>query len=221
MTLQAATGEHRGLGGRFAAVILPLTLVAAFGVQVFLATRMGGQEAVLGWGGLSSDALRQGRWWTLFTSMFLHQGLTHLFMNASVALIVAAPVALALGRGVMAFVKFVALYLICGLAADFTFVAMHLHDATFAVGASGALSGLWGAMTRIPMRPGPLYPPWSPNVLRLAAPFVLINIVLMGALSAGGVLPIAWEAHLGGFVSGFLLIGLFAVKREPAPETTD
>jgi membrane associated rhomboid family serine protease len=30
----------------------------------------------------------------------------------------------------------------------------------------------------------------------------LINVVLMGAASEAGLFPIAWEAHLGGFIGG-------------------
>ena len=149
---------------------------------------------------------------TVFTSMFLHGGWLHVGMNIAVALSVSTPVALVMGRGILGFLKFWVLFLLCGLLGGLAYVAIQPNSALPAIGASGAISGLWGAMVRIPFAPGPLDPPWSRKALSMSVPFLLINVLLMAALTRFGVLPVAWEAHLGGFVAGMILISFFAVR---------
>ena len=146
----------------------------------------------MAWGALSGQALQQGRWWTLFTSMFLHGGWLHVGMNVAVALSVSTPVALAMGRGVTGFLKFWTLFLLCGLLGGLAYVAIQPNSALPAIGASGAISGLWGAMVRIPYDFGPLNAPWSRKALAMSVPFLLVNVLLMAALTqvrpvAGGV----------------------------------
>jgi rhomboid protease GluP len=196
------------------AIALPVTLVAVYAAQFAYSFFTKSGDAIVEWGGLSGQTLAQGRWETIFTSMFLHAGLLHIGANTFFAYIVARPVAMLMGEGVKGALRFVALYLICGVISGLTYVAFHPHGHVPAIGASGALSGLWGALVRIPDAPGPISKPWALRVWRRAAPFVLVNIVAMGALSAADVLPVAWEAHLGGFVSGLLLVGLFMMGRE-------
>jgi rhomboid protease GluP len=201
-----------------AATSLPVILVLCFLAQLAFQNSPERVREISEWGALSGWALEHGRWWTLVTHMFLHANWLHIGMNASVALSVSTPVALAMGRGVVGFVKFWVLFLLCGLVGGLAFVAIEPANVP-ALGASGAISGLWGAMVRIPSAPGPLEPPWSRRALALSVPFLLVNVLLMAALARFGILPVAWEAHLGGFVAGLVLISLFAVRRPLSPET--
>jgi membrane associated rhomboid family serine protease len=80
------------------------------------------------------------------------------------------------------------------------------------VGASGALFGFLGAMKRWEWRYVSAYDLpkrrfWS-TILALVAVNVLLTVGLAGA--GGGV---AWEAHLGGFVAGWLAAGALTPKR--------
>jgi membrane associated rhomboid family serine protease len=195
-----------------AAISLPIVLALCFAGQLAYGMSDARQNELFQWGALSGQALQQGRWWTLFTSMFLHGGWLHIGMNIAVALSVSTPVALAMGRGVIGFLKFWVLFLVCGLAGGLAFVAIQPDSALPAVGASGAISGLWGAMVRIPFSPGPLDAPWSRKALAMSVPFILVNVVGAAALTHFHILPIAWEDHLGGFLAGLILINVFAVR---------
>ncbi|HWE44637.1 MAG TPA: rhomboid family intramembrane serine protease [Caulobacteraceae bacterium] len=217
-------GDSRGepfFGSAFAAapaaIVLPVVLVLCFAAQLAYGTSDARQNALIAWGGLSGQALHEGRWWTLFTSMFLHGGWLHISMNAAVALSVSTPVALAMGRGVVGFLKFWVLFLLCGLAGGLAYVVFEPNSALPAIGASGAISGLWGAMVRIPFTPGPLNAPWSRRALAMSVPFLLVNVLLMAALTRFHILPVAWQDHLGGFIAGQILISFFAVRRPRAP----
>jgi membrane associated rhomboid family serine protease len=96
------------------------------------------------------------------------------------------------------------------------------------VGASGAISGLMGAALRflfLPMKDGDAdalagetRPPLVPlsqaltdrRILTAVAGWTALN--LLAALGTEAVIDdirIAWEAHLGGFFTGFLTFGLF------------
>jgi membrane associated rhomboid family serine protease len=101
------------------------------------------------------------------------------------------------------------------------------------VGASGAISGLMAAGFRIllpaidngdihEMRESPRSVPLASlgeclrnrRVLFAIIAFVVVNFVIAGAAplltDAGG---IAWEAHLGGFAAGLLLLGVFDLRQ--------
>jgi rhomboid protease GluP len=136
----------------------------------------------------------------------------HIFMNTTVAFGVAAPVARVLGDGASGLVRFFAFFLLCGVLAGLTAVALHPNGAMPLIGASGAICGLWGAATRVGPPDEPLLSPWRREAWRAYWPFLLVNVILMAALTQVG-LPISWEAHLGGFVSGLLLIDLFVPRR--------
>lgn len=194
-------------------VLLPILMIAAFAAQFATPFLTGWPPERVIWElGLSAAALHQGRWWTLFTHIFVHGGLAHIFMNTTVAFAVAAPVARSLGGGPAGLVRFFAFFLLCGLLAGLTAVALHPHGSMPLVGASGAISGLWGAATRSGLPGEPLQSPWRREAWRAYWPFLLVNVVLMAALTQVG-LPISWEAHLGGFVSGLFLIDLFVPRR--------
>lgn len=206
-----ANGRPRRWPGQlfWAQWLLMIALGAVFGWEM-VARLQGSDQAVLAYG-LSSDTLREGRWWTLVTHMFLHAGLAHIAMNASFALAVGAPVAMMTGADLAGGLRYLLLFLVCGILGGATFLALNPGSHTVMLGASGALSGLWGAASRFPVERGRLQPIWAPRVWRASAPFLLINVVLMGLLSGLG-LPIAWQAHLGGFLAGLLLVGVFASR---------
>ena len=96
------------------------------------------------------------------------------------------------------------------------------------IGASGAISGLMGAAIRIlpVQRPwnlkGPLLPLLSRPVLIFTAAWIAINLLMgltsFGAnLTGGGVQAIAWQAHVGGYLAGLFLAGLFDRLRPHNP----
>ena len=84
------------------------------------------------------------------------------------------------------------------------------------VGASGAISGLMGATSRLIDRRGALASFRSRTVIGMAAAWGFINLLMALRwidVGSGGA-PIAWEAHLFGYAAGLLLIAPFS-RRAP------
>ena len=151
-----------------------------------------------------------GRWWTLVTYQFLHGGWAHVAVNAVMALAFGPPVSRLLGEGIAGAAAFFLFYLVCGAAGAGAFAALHLHDHLHQlVGASGGVAGLVGAGARLISRPGRLAPLNDRMVMSFSAVWLVLNMVLglIGFAPGMGRVSIAWEAHLGGFVVGLLLIG--------------
>ncbi|MGA0602264.1 rhomboid family intramembrane serine protease [Caulobacter sp. KR2-114] len=206
-------GERRmadrgaGRGPLFA---LAAVLIATFGLQFLFA-----DDSLLEWAAVSFAALAEGRWYTPLTSVFVHAGVLHIGMNLMALIALGAPVSTRFpgtARGVAAFFAF---FLVCGVLASLGFVALHPYGQAGAVGASGAICGLWGAATRLVDDRRRLSPIWSHtvwlNVQSLVKQNLLMIVVLFGfsLLSQGQTVTIAWQAHLAGFVAGLLLIGPF------------
>jgi membrane associated rhomboid family serine protease len=208
----------RGLIDDWPITLLMAVLLGAFCVQLFVLRERAADY------GVSAAALRDGRWWTLFTSMFIHAGLYHLVMNVS-SLTIGAPVYRRLGRGVRGAALFFILYFACGLAGGLAFVALNPDGSTPAVGASGAIFGLWGALARLGTSGEEIAPLFSRAVGKHVVEAVKQNIVLivllvvLGFMSRGAPLLLAWQAHAGGFIAGLLLIGPFVrLARGPSAD---
>lgn len=216
--------RHLGLGDlwRLAwpniVVTVGILLVAAWQIWRML---QGDPDIGIAWGGLSAAALADGRWWTPFTSMFMHAGLAHLIFNL-IALSQLGPiVALRFGRDGRSFVTYLVFYLLCGLIGDAVYLAIHPTSAVPMIGASGAIFGLWGASARLGPN-GSLVPIFSRQVWKQTQGAIVSNLVIMaivllpavmsGQWSMGG---IAWEAHLGGYLAGLLLVGLPVFRARP------
>jgi membrane associated rhomboid family serine protease len=163
---------------------------------------------------------------TVLTSMFLHGGWFHLIGNMWFLWIFGNNIEDAMGHG-----RFVVFYLLCGLAAAATQVAASAHSAIPMIGASGAISGVLGAYLV-------LFPRVRVHTLiflgifvtTIALPAYLMLLYwfllqLLGGLpSLAGVQGggVAFFAHIGGFVTGALLIRLFLredfrVRTPPSP----
>ena len=144
---------------------------------------------------------------SLFTSMFLHGGVFHLFGNMLYLWIFGNNIEDYLGS-----FRFIIFYLIGGLAASLTHILFNPGSQVPMIGASGAIAGILGAYFI-------LYP--SARVLTLVF-FSVIPVpaaIILGIWFIGQLLNIglgggvAWFAHIGGFVAGLLLLRLFKQKR--------
>lgn len=162
-------------------------------------------------------------WITPVTYAFLHGGWTHFSINALTFAAFGAPVARRLGAGV-----FLVFFLCCAVAGALTHFVLHPFDATPVVGASAAISGTMAAIVRFAFTPGARLGDYGAIDGREArtAPLSQLGenrqalfflIVWFGAnfffgafpAAAGSSEPIAWEAHLGGFLFGLLAFGAF------------
>ena len=191
-----------------------LVVVASIVLPYLLQSLSPDPDAVISALGLVPLQVAQGRVWSLFTVMVVHASWAHALLNALGALAFGTPVARGFGRG-QAW-RFFTFYLVCGLLSSFGYVLLHWGRNDVLVGASGAISGLMGATSRLLDRRGALAPFRSRTVIGMAAAWGFINLLMaLRWIDAGsGGAPIAWEAHLFGYAAGLLLIGPFS--RRPA-----
>jgi membrane associated rhomboid family serine protease len=213
--------EDTSLGIKWAenrALFLVLALTgAAFLIQMWMRSPAGPGYGVELLGAFSAEALGQGRWWTLLTSMVMHGGFLHLLMNLSALLPFGMILSRRLGPSLGGQLKWLVYYLGAGLAGSLAWLLLSPGGGAV-VGASGAIFGLWAAVIRLP-REGVVLPLLSMAVARQMTAPIIANVIVAVAfgLTAGmgeGVAGIAWQAHLGGFVFGLLTIGLFVPRRQ-------
>ncbi len=174
--------------------------------------------------GAGLEACRDGEtglaatWITLFTSIFMHGGLLHLGGNMLFLWIFGNNIEDSMGR-----VKFVAFYLLGGLAATFAQTIIDTNSTVPSIGASGAVAAVLGGYAL-------LYP--RARVVTLVIIIVFITIIELPALLVLGLWflfqlydasqpvsgeggGIAYFAHIGGFLFGLALIKLFASRENP------
>ncbi len=182
-----------------------VAILGGYGLQS-LAGDQQGVEAALGF---RAADLAAGRLSGLVTALFVHGGWTHAGLNAVAALAFGVPVARLFGVTRWRPLVFFGFYLACGVVGSLGFAVLHRGSAEVLVGASGAVSGLMGAASRLIERPGRLAPFSSPTVIGMAGSWIATNLLLavfgLGVAVAGA--PIAWEAHLFGYAAGLLAVG--------------
>ena len=141
---------------------------------------------------------------TILTSMFLHIGWLHIVSNLLYLWVFGDNVEDSMGH-----IMYLGFFLVCGIAGGVLHAAINSDYTIPTVGASGAVSGVLGAYLMLHPRVCVLALVFHFYPLQLPAYVVLggwIAIqVIMAALDAtpGGV---AWWAHIGGFVTGAILI---------------
>ena len=188
-------------------VLLPALLIGLYALQSTLLS-----DAVRDQWALSPPALLQGRLWVLLTSLFLHGSWPHVLMNSVAILAFGSPAARLMGTDHRGAAAFFAFYLACGALAGLGFAAADPGDLMPVVGASGAASGLLGAASRLIQGQGRIGSMFGSTVLGMALAWAIANVVLgVSGLTPGAAgMPVAWQAHLAGYVAGVLLIGPFA-----------
>lgn len=142
-----------------------------------------------------------------FTYQFLHGGWLHLGVNMLSLAAFGAPVERLLGSR-----RFVFFYLSAGLAAGLVYVLTAPNSGDPVVGASGAVSGVFGAVLVLLWRLGRM-----PSLLPVAGVWIALNVffgIFGGTPGAGGE-PVAWTAHIGGFIYGMAAVRFF-VPRQPS-----
>lgn len=155
-------------------------------------------------------------WFTPVISIFLHGSWGHILGNMLFLAVFGDNIEDAMGHG-----RYLAFYLLCGVAAAVAHIVSSPASPVPTVGASGAISGVMGAYLI-------LYPTANIRmfffifVMRVRAWLVLIYWFMLqlfqGLAELGPVRPdvssgVAVWAHVGGFVTGLLLVKLFEDRR--------
>jgi membrane associated rhomboid family serine protease len=144
---------------------------------------------------------------SLITYQFLHGGWVHLGVNMLSLAAFGAPVERLLGAR-----RFVFFYLSAGIVAAAVHVFFFSESPDPVIGASGAISGVFGAVLMLMRQVGSLS-----SLLPIAGIWIALNVffgIFGGTPGAGGE-PVAWTAHIGGFIYGLAAIRLF-MPRPPS-----
>lgn len=175
-------------------------------------------------GGLGADA------WTFVTYAFIHGDLTHLVINAVWLLPFGTAVARRFGVR-----RFLALFAATAAAGAAVHLMTHRTELLPMIGSSAAISGFMAAAIRFVFQAGgplgvlrstephayivPAVPLRDalrdPRILAFLGVWFGLNILFgLGSVSLLGVdQPVAWQAHIGGFLAGLLLFPVF----DPVP----
>lgn len=153
---------------------------------------------------------------SVITAMFMHGGFLHITGNMLYLWIFGNNIEDQLGM-----FRFMIFYVLCGYIAAYSHAIINSHSLVPMVGASGAISGVLGAYVVLFPRARIhtlLFLGIFITVVRIPAIVVIgmwfILQLVSGLFSVGSKgVGIAWFAHIGGFVSGVVLIKLFTRKR--------
>ena len=158
--------------------------------------------------GFTAGKLWDGRFFTVFTSMFLHGNVWHLILNMWFLWVFGNNLESRLGR-----IKFLGFYFLCGVGGAIVY-ALAMSDPTAAViGASGAISGvLGGYLVCFPKNKIKtflfLFVASIPAVIYIFIWF-LLQLFSTSIIETS----VAYWVHIGGFVSGMAFINIFKKKR--------
>ena len=175
------------------------SLTIAIGVFIVFALELASDPHVINDLAFSPIYLQYGYApYTIFTTTFLHANFLHIFSNALILAMIGLVFEERIGTP-----KFLAVFLVSGVAGNLAYGLMNLGDNGFVVGASGAISGILGMIlvlfprerTGLMMLPIPIpnLPVWAFVLLMMAWQFVFI----LDPYS-----HVAWEGHVGGFIAG-------------------
>jgi len=184
----------------------------ALNVIFFFVEMSGGEPFIRQWSVVPRRLVENpsGDFVTIFTSMFMHGGWMHLIGNMLYLWIFGDNVEDRLGSA-----KFLAFYLICGIAATLAQVAFSANSSVPNLGASGAIAGVLGAYLVMFPR-GQVRVLMGQSVVNMPAILVLGLWILLQFVNGIGSIAhtaetggVAYMAHIGGFVAGLIMAYLF------------
>jgi len=172
-------------------------------------------EAIWKYGMIPASILSGEGLYTLFTSMFMHGGIIHLFGNMLYLHIFGDNIEDTFGH-----LWYVGFYVISGIAASFIHILSVSNSLGLyapAVGASGAISGVLGAYLVLFPKARILTLVFYYYITIAAIPaifllgFWFLFQLLEGALTLGYGVPsgVAYWAHIGGFLAGMIIALIF------------
>ena len=193
---------------------VPLVTYAliALNVLFFFVEQSGGNAFIGKWAFVPRRFLANpfGDFLTLFTSIFMHAGWVHLGGNLLYLWIFGDNVEDRFGH-----IKFTIFYLLCGLAATFAQLAFSLGSNVPNLGASGAIAGVLGAYILL-FPQGKVRVLQGQQVIQVPALIVIGMWIVLQFFSGIGSIAntaqtggVAYMAHIGGFLAGFVLTLLF------------
>ena len=194
------TGTGRQIPRATAALIIINTAV------FFLAEVLSGStqdtSVLITWGGAWVPAVKEGEYWRLVTSIFMHSGIRHLLNNMLMLYVLGSVLEEILGS-----IRYVILYLASGIiSGGITWHYYYTHGRmVVAVGASGAIFAVMGALLFIILC----------NKGRVRGLSLRqMTVMLLFSLYFGFTTPdVSNMAHISGAAAGFLLaVPMYLIK---------
>jgi len=163
---------------------------------------------------------KKNLWLSILKSMFLHGSILHIAGNMLFLWVFGNNIEDRLGR-----MKFIAFYLLAGVAATYAQSYVFPDSATPLIGASGAIAGILGAYLLLFPRARVVtlviffFITWVelPAIVVIGLWFLLQLFSGVGSIAANT--GVAYMAHVGGFVAGMLLLLIFRPRSEPRRPT--
>jgi membrane associated rhomboid family serine protease len=195
---------------RFAAVTALIILVNAL---VFFLELIGGDAFVKQWSVIPADIVAGRHWITILTAMFMHAGWMHILGNMVFLWAFGPEVEDAMSR-----LRYLAFYLLSGLAASLAQIVVMPSSTVPNLGASGAIAGVMGAfLITYPhdQIKAVLFFGWFaritfiPAVLLIGLWFLIQFFSGVGAVADVQTGGVAYMAHVGGFIFGAVTGRLF------------
>lgn len=180
------------------------TLAIAIGLFIVFALELMFWPSVINDLAFSPETLRTGNSiFTIFTSIFLHGSIIHIFLNVLVLVFIGMMLEERIGKP-----RFVAIFLIAGIVGNLTYGLANFGASTLAVGASGAIFGIMGAILVLyPREPSPIVPLPIPVSMPIWVVVLIFIVLQIGyAFSPGS--GVAWQAHVGGLATGMVIAPL-------------
>jgi rhomboid family protein len=198
---------------------VPLVTYALVALNIlFFFVELSGGDAFIGkWAFVPNRFLANpsGDFLTLFTSMFMHAGWLHLGGNMLYLWIFGDNVEDRFGH-----IKFTIFYVLSGLLATFAQLAFSLGSNVPNLGASGAIAGVLGAYVLL-FPQGKVKVLQGQRVIQVPALIVIGLWIVLQLFSGIGSIAntadtggVAYMAHIGGFIAGFVLTFAFRGSRE-------
>ena len=177
----------------------PYVTISIIAVNIIVAVFcMWKPDIIYNFGSLLSEKVRQGEWYRLVTAMFIHGGIDHIFNNMLLLYFLGEIIEKKIGKW-----RYLALYFLTGIIGNVMscIYEMNSGNCYISYGASGAVYGLIGVLLYLVLV-------YREKTIKISIPAMLVMIAYCVYSSFAGE-NINVVAHLGGLISGMMLMFIF------------
>lgn len=172
-----------------------LSIMVVYFIIISLNGGTNNVQTLIRFGALFPSLIKDGhQYYRLFTAIFIHIGIMHLFFNGYALYLFGTQLEGLMGHG-----KFLGFFLLTGLGGNLATYFFTYN--TVSAGASGSLFGLFGAFLYLIQRHREMISPSGRKSILVLLGMNLVLTLLVPSISV--------TAHFGGFIIGYLLSYLF------------
>ncbi|BCL81420.1 rhomboid family intramembrane serine protease [Ktedonobacteria bacterium brp13] len=175
---------------------LVTNILVLINVLVYVASNLSPSihQNIMNWGSQINPYVAQGQYYRIFTAMFLHEDIFHIFINMLSLFMVGRAVEIFYGKG-----RYLLIYLLSGIGSGIAFYFLDPGQA--AVGASGAIFGVFGALGVFYIMNRRMLGTGGQGFIMQWGFILVLNLVLGFTPNSG----IAIWGHVGGLIIGMIV----------------